>query len=340
VRELLPKEKTPLFHFTMYSEMLPQYQRNPAAFDLPNDVIIVWPDDNDGHMRALPADRGKWKHGVYYHLAYLGGKLTKQVTHMVAAATIAEQFRKIVNADATEYMLVNVSELRDYVMGARMIADITWDAARIYTSPHPEDRYLSWWTREYFGPAASQAESAYRQYFSLLETPERLWNASDQIDDLLDALYRKVGGESMPAPADNDLGFRGRQLQQALAAAMLAQSKMNASEQRFFSVDADLGLEIARAHTEAALRLEEALRATNRARMWQLVRDARDSLEVMETALRRAEYPPFDRWYSESWIRLRLSPFNPHRPYIQVRAFLASEGHGHVERAQPVTGPR
>jgi hypothetical protein len=228
-------------------------------------------------------------------------------------------------------------------MGARMIADLTWDATRIYSAPHPKDRYLSWWTHEYFPSAASQAESAYRQYFALLDAPERLWNASDQIDDLLDSLYRKVGGDSVSqanASPIADLQSRSRQLQQALAAVSLAQTKMNASEQRFFSVDTDLGLEIARAHTDAALRLDEALRATDRTRMWQLIRQARDSLEVMETILRRAEYPPFDRWYSESWIRFRLSPFNPHRPYIQVRAFLASEGYGHVERAQPVTGPR
>ena len=32
VRDGLPKDKTPIFHFTMYSEMLPQYQRNPARF--------------------------------------------------------------------------------------------------------------------------------------------------------------------------------------------------------------------------------------------------------------------------------------------------------------------
>ena len=37
-RDLAPKDKPPIFHFTMYSEMLPQYQRNPAAFDLPSDV--------------------------------------------------------------------------------------------------------------------------------------------------------------------------------------------------------------------------------------------------------------------------------------------------------------
>ncbi len=38
-------------------------------------------------------------------------------------------------AGATEYMLVNMSEVRDYVMGGRMLADITWDAPAIYATP-------------------------------------------------------------------------------------------------------------------------------------------------------------------------------------------------------------
>ncbi|HMC19575.1 MAG TPA: glycosyl hydrolase 115 family protein, partial [Gemmatimonadales bacterium] len=108
VRDALPPGHTAIFHFTMYSEMLDLYRRDPKAFGLPNDVIIVWPDDNDGHMRGLPTDRGRWKHGVYYHLAYLGGNLSKQTTHTVAPATIAGEFQKIVQAGATEYMLVNV----------------------------------------------------------------------------------------------------------------------------------------------------------------------------------------------------------------------------------------
>ena len=70
--------------------------------------------------------------GVYYHLAYLGGTLSKQTTHTETPSVIAGEFQKIVKAGATEYMLVNVSELRDYVMGARMIADICWDAPAIY----------------------------------------------------------------------------------------------------------------------------------------------------------------------------------------------------------------
>jgi len=337
VREALPKDKTPLFHFTMYSEMLPAYQRNPAAFDLPGDVIIVWPDDNDGHMRGLPGSLGKWKHGVYYHLAYLGGRLTKQLTHTVGPSTVAEEFDKIVKAGATEYMLVNMSEVRDYVMGGRMLADITWDAPAIYRAPDPAGRYTAWWSREYFGREAQAAGDAYNRYFATLDTPDKLWMAPDAIEELLDRLYNKVAGETYPAVNAETMAVmqsRNRQLEQALAAESQAENGMSLSEQRFFSVDVALGLQVAQRQTQAALKLEEALRAPDAAQMWQLVREARGSLEQLETELAWAEYPPFDRWYQESWIRTTLSPNNPHRPYIQLRGFIASEGRGRPLRAR------
>jgi hypothetical protein len=343
VREVLPKDKTPLFHFTMYSEMLPAYQRNPAAFDLPDDVIIVWPDDNDGHMRGLPASLGKWKHGVYYHLAYLGGRLTKQLTHTVGPSVVAEQFDKIVKSGATEYMLVNMSEVRDYVMSGRMLADIAWDAPAIYATPGLAGRYTAWWSREYFGGrtggagAAQAAGDVYNRYFAAIDTPDKLWAASDAIEELLDRLYRKVAGEMHPAldaGTTAQMQSRNRQLEEALEAESRAENGMSLSEQRFFSVDAALGLQVAQRQTQAALKLEEALRAPDAARMWQLVREARASLEQLETELARAEYPPFDRWYQESWIRTTLSPSNPHRPYIQLRAFISSEGRGRPVRAR------
>ena len=341
VREVLPKDKTPLFHFTMYSEMLPAYQRNPAAFDLPGDVIIVWPDDNDGHMRGLPSSLGKWKHGVYYHLAYLGGRLTKQLTHTVGPSVVAEEFDKIVKSGATEYMLVNMSEVRDYVMGGRMLADITWDAPAIYATPDPAARYTAWWSREYFGgtggaAAAQAATDAYNKYHAVLDTPDKLWAAPDAIEELLDRLYQKAAGQpSTPVNADTMalMQSRNRQLEDALAAESRAENGMSLSEQRFFSVDVALGLQVAQRQTHAALQLEDALRAPDAARMWQLVREARASLEQLETELARGEYPPFDRWYQESWIRSTLSQSNPHRPYIQLRAFIASEGRGRPIRA-------
>lgn len=335
VRELLPKDKTPLFHFTMYSEMLPQYQRDPAAFDLPADVTIVWPDDNDGHMRALPPSLGKWKHGVYYHLAYLGGRLSKQLTHTVGPAVIADQFEKIVKAGATDYMLVNVSEVRDYVMGARMLADITWDAPAALHAPRAAERYTAWWSREYFPEQAGPAAAAYLAYGANIDSPDKLWFASDAIQEILDRLYRKVGGEAVtPLPTETMAALRDRaaQLKDALSMAAAAHSGMTRSEQRFFSVDVDLGLQVAERQTRAALLLEEALRASDAAQMWKRAEEARAVLDQLEIEIADLEYPPFDRWYQQSWIRSALSFNNPHRPYQRLRAFLASDGRGQLQR--------
>jgi hypothetical protein len=335
VRELLPKEKAPLFHFTMYSEMLPQYQRDPAAFDLPADVTIVWPDDNDGHMRALPSSLGKWKHGVYYHLAYLGGRLSKQLTHTVGPPVIADQFERIVKAGATDYMLVNVSEVRDYVMGTRMLADITWDAPEALSAPGAAERYTAWWSHEYFPEQSGSAAAAYLAYAANIDTPDKLWFASESIQDVLDRLYHRVAGEAVAPLAEEmvaTLRDRAARLKDALGLATAASAGMTRDERRFFSVDVDLGLDVAALQTQAALALIEALRAPAAGEMWRSVEAARVSLEQLEVELANGEYPPFDRWYQQSWIRSALSFNNPHRPYQQVRAFLASDGHGQLQR--------
>jgi hypothetical protein len=254
---------------------------------------------------------------------------------------LAEEFQKIVRAGATEYMLVNVSEVRDYVMGARMIADICWDAGAIYATPKAADRFTAWWSREYFGgPATAQAaETAYNKYFSLLDKPDTLWSAMDAIQQLIDRLYQKAAGQT-PAAFSADtlakLQSRAKLLDEALASEEQAENTMPLTQRRFLSIDAGLGLRIAQRQTHAALKLEEALRAPDAARMWQLVLEARTPLEQLETEFARGEYPPFDRWYHESWIRSALSLNNPHRAYNQLRAFTGSDGR---DERPPAPGP-
>ena len=356
VKMVRDEVKNPLFHFTMYSEMLPAYQKNPAAFDLPEDVMIIWPDDNDGHMRGLPTSVGKWKHGVYYHLAYLGGNLSKQTTHTETPPVVADEFQKIVNAGATEYMLVNMSEVRDYVMGARMIGDICWDAPAVYKTPNAADRYTSWWSKEYFGKNADAAGTAYSKYFTLLDKPESMWNPMVNIQTLIGNLYAKVGGTTPPAgppfTADtlSQLQTRVKSLDDALASEQKAEAGMPITEARFLSIDAGLGMKIADYQTHAAIKLADALNAPDAAAMWKNIYEARDYLEQLETAFARGEYPPFERWYHESWIRSAQSNNNPHRAYNQVRDFIGQDGHGSLPagrggfgfgpgRGAPATGP-
>ena len=327
-RGLLPAGKTPLFHFTLYTEMLDLYRQ--GRLNVPSDVIIVWPDDNDGIMRALPEHPDQWKHGVYYHLAYYTRYLypTKQVTHTVSPTRIADQFRHIVDAGATEYMLVNVTELREYAMEARMLAEICWDAKHTLDGPTAADRYVRWWSREYFGEgAADRTADAYRQFYTLLDSADKIWSGSTRVQEALTGLGEKFRGEHVsplePPDAVESLQGRQRAFEQAFAAIAEAEAKMSPDQRRYLFENLTLGLRIDSRQTAAALLLARAMEAADPAQAKRLCFQAMDELTQLELEIRRAERPPFEGWYRKTWIKSDESPSNVHRSYEHLKGFLA-----------------
>jgi hypothetical protein len=325
-KRLLPPGKTPLFHFTLYTEMLPQYLS--GTLDVPPEVTIVWTDDNDGRMRALPRAKDQWKHGVYYHLAYFSTstRLTKQISHLITPMRIEEEFRTIVSAGATEYMLVNVSELREYVMEARMLAEIGRDAPRAFAQPGAAARYVDWWSREYFGDAAAQnASRSYRAYYQQLPAWDQIAVGANAVADALAALEAKFSGTTAP-PIAPDLGAsldrRARAydaVQQTIAA---ASAKMPPDRRQFFYEHVAFPLVLDSRQTTAALTLLKALAAQDRAAARTSCLAAFAVLKTLELDIARAERPPFEQWYRKTWIRSDESPYNVHRSFERTQAFL------------------
>lgn len=330
VKRMLPEDHEPLFHFTLYTEMLEKYRSERDKFNLPKDVIIVWPDDNNGVMRALPDGTGKWKHGVYYHLAYFGGEKSKQATHIVSPYTVAAELGGIIKAKATEFLLVNVSEIRTHVMEARMIADISWKGMTTSTPAAEAQEYIQWWVKEYFGePCLTEAVSVYRQYYQLLDTPDKVWYGSGEVESFLQELVKKFTGASFDLPVAGRIsGLRERD--EAYRAAMESVSEatgsMGRAASRFFREHAVLGLLFDYCPVRSALLLAKALAEPDEKTAWKHVLDAMAPLEQLEIAITRAEHPPFEKWYRETWIRKRFSRYNVHRSFELLRAFIAAEG--------------
>jgi hypothetical protein len=356
-QKLVPENKRPpVFHFTLYGEMLDKFLGGGGKFDMPENVILIWCDDNDGRMRALPKDRGKWKHGVYYHLAYWG-PVAKQAMNVVPPKRVAGEFKKIVDSGATEYMLLNVSELREFIMGARMIAEICWDAktalADTPVSPMPDhllahvptaatqpippdakapsaDRYVEWWCREYFGDAAAKdAVESYRLYYQLIDKWDMQWWACDRVPAAIDSLIKKFAGQKF-APANKEtlptLRERHERYQQAFKILDRASAKMTRAQRQFFFDNCELPLRITGRHTEAAMILVQAMSEPDRDQAWAMCEKAMKPLEQLELEILRAEHPPFEGWYGNTFIRHPHTGLNPHKPYYFLRAFLASDG--------------
>jgi hypothetical protein len=330
-KALLPPGKAPLFHFTLYTEMLPQYLS--GKLDVPPEVTIVWTDDNDGRMRALPrgVQKDQWKHGVYYHLAYFSTstRLTKQVSHIVSPMRVESEFRNIVKAGATEYLLVNVSELREYVMEARMIAEIAWDAPRAFAQPDAASRYVGWWSREYFGEAAAgDVVQAYRGYYQRLESWDQISVGSNAVQQALAAVDAKLQNKPItPMPRDSayrasSLEQRGREYEALARTIRSASAKMPPAPQQYFYEHLSFPLLVDWRQTSAASALIRAVEERNVDKARRLCFRAFDDLKTLEDEIRRAERPPFERWYRRTWIRDDDSPYNVHRSYERTRTFL------------------
>jgi hypothetical protein len=328
VKQLLPPGKTPLFHFTLYTEMLPQYQS--GKLDVPPGVTIVWTDDNDGHMRALPEKKDQWKHGVYYHLAYFSTttRLTKQISHLITPMRVEEEFRRIVASGATEYMLVNVSELREYVMEARMLAEITWDAKTAFARPDAGNRYVQWWSKEYFGSqAAEDVAQAYHGYYQRLPSWDQIAVGASAVADALTRLGSKAAGQTSAAPDANvvtALDQRSAAYDALLKTVDTASGKLGAEQRQYFYEHVAFPLLVDDRQTKAAIKLYRALGEADAAaaKRWALL--ALGDLTQLEDDIRRAERPPFENWYRKTWIRNDDSPYNVHRSYQRTLAFLVA----------------
>jgi hypothetical protein len=323
-KDLLGADKQPpIFHFTLYTEMLAKYQS--GTLEVPRDVIIVWPDDNDGTMRGLPQKQDQWKHGVYYHLAYLG-KPVKQNAHIVPPARIAEEFRKIVDSGATEYMLVNVSELREFVREARMISDICWDAKSALSGDDPAGRFVRWWCREYYGDAAApDAVRASEAYDRAMSSYDKIYYGSDRVHEALTALAGSQPAtqphERREIPDRRQIAERLATLGAAITAARSADAKMPRPQRQFFFEHDELPLLFDLRPTQAAMELADTAREPLERADRAIV-----PLEQLETEILRAERPPFEHWYRQTWIRRGPKSANVHRPYEEVRQFLSTQG--------------
>lgn len=326
VKKALPKDKEAIFHFTLYNEMLKAFQA--GTLELPEEVILVWNDNGDGKMRALPKETRDRKHGVYYHLGFYG-PTTKQTHHTITPHRIEKQFRDIVNANATEYMLLNVSDLREYVMNARFIAEICWDSENTLAEENAADRYVQWWAKEYFGEDASKtALESYNNYFEIIHSHDQLWQGAMALDRALYLLHFRLAGDHhtrMSAYNREDykqIQARSARYKEVLKTANESKELMTEEQATFFYENVILGLLIDARPTEAARLCYKALVTWPESKVMPTIQEALNELEKLETEINEAERPPFDNWYKDTWIRRSDSHTNVHYSYYQLQKFL------------------
>ncbi len=156
--ELVRSERAqPRFIMNAWAEAVPFFEK--GLLQLPAGVTLVWPDN--GHGKIRDGGRIAKGQGVYYHTAMHDFE-ANQLTEMVPLERIERELGRAARAGATEYLLVNVSDVRPYPLTTRAVMDIAVQGASWKAS-----EYLDRWSHEEFGDAAAPSIAAYyRAYFA------------------------------------------------------------------------------------------------------------------------------------------------------------------------------
>ncbi|WP_027328551.1 glycosyl hydrolase 115 family protein [Marinimicrobium agarilyticum] len=161
--------------FIPYKETLVQYQ---AGLELPEDVTIVWPDDNHGYIRQLSTNAENQRSGgsgVYYHLQYWGVPKSYLWLHSTPLGMTQSEMMKAWDFDAHKIWIVNVGDIKPYEIGTDFFLRLARNPEAF--RDFDQQGYLTQWAERTFDAEhASAIAKVLGEYFRLniLKRPEHL----------------------------------------------------------------------------------------------------------------------------------------------------------------------
>lgn len=116
--------------WTLYKEVQNYYE---AGLRVPDDVTLLWAEDNWGNVRRLPTGEERRRSGgagVYYHFDYHGGPRSYQWINTNPIAKIWDQMSLAKQYGADRIWIVNVGHFKAYAFPTEYFLSLAWDTDR------------------------------------------------------------------------------------------------------------------------------------------------------------------------------------------------------------------
>lgn len=136
--------------WALYKEVQSYYEH---GMRVPEDVILLWSDDNWGNIRRLPTPAERERSGgagVYYHFDYVGGPRSYRWINVTQIAKVREQMNLADAYGAHRIWLVNVGDLKPMEYPIEFFLDIAWNVDNWPKERVPE--YGQRFAERVFGP--------------------------------------------------------------------------------------------------------------------------------------------------------------------------------------------
>lgn len=142
--------------WSLYKEVQGYYEN---GLRVPDDVTLLWAEDNWGNVRRLPTlderDRAGGA-GVYYHFDYHGGPRSYRWLNTSPIAKVWDQMSLAKQYGADEVWIVNVGEFKSHELPMEFFLDLAWDTDR-WSHDNLHEYMVLWAEREFGSEYAEEA---------------------------------------------------------------------------------------------------------------------------------------------------------------------------------------
>ena len=169
-----PAEQGPQL-WALYKEVQEYFEKGRRV---PDDVTLLWCDDNWGNIRRLPTPGERARPGgagVYYHFDYVGSPRSYKWLNTYPLEKVWEQMHLAWRHEATRIWIVNVGDLKPMEMPISFFLAYAWNPAR-WPANSTDAFHRAWATREFGKAHAREVAALVAGYTRLngLRKPEQL----------------------------------------------------------------------------------------------------------------------------------------------------------------------
>ncbi|TWB69749.1 glycosyl hydrolase family 115 (putative glucuronidase) [Nitrospirillum amazonense] len=269
-RQILAKEVNPDVTqipqiWALYKEVQEYYEK---GMRVPDDVTLLWCDDNWGDVRRLPTAEERKRPGgagMYYHFDYVGDPRNYKWINTNSIPKVWEQMNLTLEYGADRVWIVNVGDLKPMELPIEFFLDYARDPKRWPKEKLPE--FTAAWAEREFGPEhAAEIATLVTRYGMLISRrkPELLDANTFSLTDYREAervvadyqdLVAKAEAIYQALPADARDAFFQLVLHPAKAAAQVTELYVAVGRNRLY---ADQGRASANAEAAKAKALFQA----------------------------------------------------------------------------------
>lgn len=135
--------------FIPYKEVLTYYQK---GLQLPEDITLVWTDDNYGYMRQFSNPQEQKRSGgagVYYHTSYWGRPHDYLWLDSTNPVLMWEEMSKAYELQSRDLWILNCGDIKPHEYNIELFLDMAWDMDAFDKSSSVKTHMTSWNSREF-----------------------------------------------------------------------------------------------------------------------------------------------------------------------------------------------